>query len=72
MVEVVGGTAGIDETELPTKYQLSQNYPNPFNLKQPLISASLEIVTSIFLSLASMANLIQELSMIGQKVALIR
>ena len=31
MVEVVGGTAGIGEDKLPSKYQLSQNYPNPFN-----------------------------------------
>jgi len=31
MVEVVGGTANIDENGLPTRYWLSQNYPNPFN-----------------------------------------
>jgi len=61
MVEVVGGTAGIDETELPTKYQLSQNYPNPFNPETTIdfrIDADSHVNISVF---DVNGNLIQEL-----------
>ncbi|HJN69178.1 MAG: T9SS type A sorting domain-containing protein [Candidatus Marinimicrobia bacterium] len=61
MVEVVGGTAGIDETELPTKYQLSQNYPNPFNPETTIdfrIDGDSHVNISVF---GINGNLIQEL-----------
>ena len=61
MVEVVGGTANIDENGLPTKYRLSQNYPNPFNPETTIdfrIDADSHVNISIF---DINGNLVQEL-----------
>jgi len=61
MVEVVGGTAGIGENKLPSKYQLSQNYPNPFNPETTIdfrIDADSHVNISVF---DVNGNLIQEL-----------
>jgi hypothetical protein len=61
MVEVVGGTANIDENGLPTKYRLSQNYPNPFNPETTInfqTNADSHVNISVF---DINGNLVQEL-----------
>ena len=61
MVEVVGGTANIDENGLPTRYRLSQNYPNPFNPETTIdfqTNADSHVNISVF---DIKGNLVQEL-----------
>jgi hypothetical protein len=61
MVEVVGGTANIDENGLPTKYQLSQNYPNPFN-PETTIDFQTDADSHVNISVFDInGNLVQEL-----------
>jgi len=61
MVEVVGGTANIDENGLPTKYRLSQNYPNPFN-PETTIDFQTDADSHVNISVFDInGNLVQEL-----------
>jgi hypothetical protein len=61
MVEVVGGTANIDENGLPTKYWLSQNYPNPFN-PETTIDFQTDADSHVNISIFDInGNLVQEL-----------
>jgi hypothetical protein len=61
MVEVVGGTANIDENGLPTRYWLSQNYPNPFN-PETTIDFQTDADSHVNISVFDInGNLVQEL-----------
>ena len=61
VVEVVGGTANIDENGLPTKYRLSQNYPNPFN-PETTIDFQTDADSHVNISVFDInGNLVQEL-----------